>query len=142
MQLTLKSDPIAVRNSLAKLLACPMLRHVDEAARNTAEIVLAEILNNIVEHAYSDQNGKICVTLHQQSRGISVVICDQGRAYPNSQVPQGTLPVVDVIDELPEGGFGWFLIRNLVEKLTYTRQAQCNRLSFVLPMPASATQTL
>lgn len=142
MQLTLESDPVAVRNSLATLLAHPILCNVDETGRGTAEIVLAEILNNIVEHAYARNAGEICVNLHQQSGGIYVVICDRGQPFPQGQIPHGTLPKTGLTQELPEGGFGWFLIRNLVQRLTYTRQDQCNQLSFLLPLNSDATTSL
>lgn len=139
MQLTLESDPVAVRKSLATLLACPIMRSVDDASRDTAEIVLAEILNNIVEHAYANQTGKICVTLHLQSGGIYVVICDQGRPFAQGRIPQGILPKTDSMKDLPEGGFGWFLIGTLAQRLTYTRQDECNQLSFLLPRRTSTT---
>jgi serine/threonine-protein kinase RsbW len=134
MQLTLQSNPVAVRNSLATLLAHPILGSMDEAGRCTAEIVLAEVLNNIVEHAYGCSSGEICISLRRQTGGIYIIVCDQGLPFPRDELPQGRLPEIETAQELPEGGFGWFLIRNLVQKLTYTRQNRRNQLSFLLPL--------
>lgn len=133
MQLIIESTPIAVRNGLVTLLACPILHSLDDGTRGTAETVLAEVLNNIVEHAYAETIGQICVSLLYQPGGILVYICDHGRAFPQEELPQGTLPRIDSPEGLPEGGFGWFLIRSLVQGLTYTRKEACNHLSFLLP---------
>jgi serine/threonine-protein kinase RsbW len=138
MQLTIESDPIAVRNSLATLLACPILRSLDDATRDTAEIVLAEIFNNIVEHAYANDSGEINVTLHQQSDGIYVVVCDFGHPLPQGELPLGAPPPIDSSKGLPEGGFGWFLIRSLVQRLSYKRDDTCNQVSFLLPAQPNA----
>lgn len=138
MQITIESDPIAVRNSLATLLACPILRSLDDTTRDTAEIVLAEVFNNIVEHAYANNSGEINVTLHQQSEGIYVVVCDSGHPLPLGELPLGALPSIDLSKELPEGGFGWFLIRSLVQRLSYKRNDTCNQVSFLLPAQPKA----
>ncbi|WP_416236510.1 ATP-binding protein [Pseudorhodobacter sp.] len=135
VQVKIAGDPNAVRDGLACLLAGPALRNLDAEARGTVQIVLAEVLNNIVEHAYSNASGEISIRLNQQAGGIHVVIIDQGAAFPQKEPPSGTLPQIDVMTELPEGGFGWFLIRNLVRDLAYRRIAACNHLSFFLPLP-------
>ena len=58
-----------MRGALASMLASPTLCGLNNAARGTAEIVLAEVLNNIVEHTYADV-GDIHVTLRNQSGGV------------------------------------------------------------------------
>ena len=54
---------------------------------------------------------------------------------PGGRPPAGRLP--DGADcalvDLPEGGFGWHLIRTLTRDLAYVRSGGCNRLSFLLP---------
>jgi len=134
LHLVITSDPLAVRGGLAGLLASPLLGKLNEAERGTAEIVLAEVLNNIVEHAYANMSGNIQITLCSQAGGICVNIHDQGHPFPQEVLPQGTLPQTCPTNGLPEGGFGWFLIRSLVQNLTYRRDNACNHLSFVLPV--------
>lgn len=58
-RLVFDSDPLAVREALRRLAACPPLCLLDDDMRGTAEIVLAEALNNVVEHAYAGRRGKI-----------------------------------------------------------------------------------
>ncbi|MGO4906891.1 ATP-binding protein [Pseudorhodobacter sp. W20_MBD10_FR17] len=137
MQFTIEGSPLAVRRGLAAMLACSALRGLDVCARGTAEIVLAEVFNNIVEHAYAGQAGSISVSLCDLGMGVEVVVTDQGHAFPQEQLPQGKLPPIDASQDLPEGGFGWYLIRTLVQDLTYRRSQSTNHLSFVLPADAT-----
>lgn len=138
MQLKIKSDPIAVRDGLALILTSPIIQTMDECARGTAEIVLAEVLNNIVEHAYAGQSGDIALALEHHVHGVLVTVQDIGTPFPNAELPQGTLPDVTSLAELPEGGFGWYLIRTLVRNLTYLRKDGCNHLTFNLPYTGAA----
>lgn len=133
MHLNIKSDPIAVRDGLAVVLASSIIQTMDDGARSAAEIVLAEVLNNIVEHAYADQMGDIQLGLSHHPDGVWVTVRDRGHPFPKEELPQGLLPEVDSFDDLPEGGFGWYLIRTLVRNLTYMRKDDHNNLSFCLP---------
>ncbi|SEN56582.1 serine/threonine-protein kinase RsbW [Pseudorhodobacter antarcticus] len=133
MQLVIESDPTAVRSGLAQLLASDMIQTMQDGARGTAEIVLAEVLNNIVEHAYAGDNGAILIGLAHHPDGVHVTVRDQGRPFPREKLPQGHLPEIDQFANLPEGGFGWYLIRTLVRDLTYLRTDGFNHLSFCLP---------
>ena len=131
-RITLDSDLFAVRHGLARLLRMQPLCDLGEEARGTAEIVLAEVLNNIVEHAYADQPGEIRVEVMQGDAGIRCQIRDRGRPMPGGMPPLGHLKPLAEGDDLPEGGFGWFLIRALVQDLTYDRDGGENILSFRL----------
>ena len=49
---------------------------------------------------------------------------------PGLRLPEGTAPpAVTPRESLPEGGFGWFLIRALTERLDYARADGENRLT-------------
>jgi serine/threonine-protein kinase RsbW len=133
MQLIIEGNPTAVRNGLAQILASDVIKTMQTGARGTAQIVLAEVLNNIVEHAYAGQEGAIVVALQHGRDGVTVTVRDHGRPFPMEELPQGHLPQITSFDDLPEGGFGWFLIRSLVEDLHYERRDDCNHLSFRLP---------
>lgn len=132
MQIAIDGDADAVRVGLADLLNSPPILAMADDARGTAEIVLAEVLNNIVEHAYAQSNGQIIIGLTPHPRGLLVNVCDTGGAFPKEELPQGLLPPIGQLEDLPEGGFGWFLIRRLVHGLTYQRKNGRNHLSFYL----------
>lgn len=100
------------------------------------EIILAEVLNNIVEHAYAGTtDGKISVAADYHNARLTVEIIDKGQAMPNNRVPPKKQADIDVpVDDLPEGGFGWFLIYELVEDLCYARIDNSNTLRFSLKL--------
>ena len=58
-RLALAADPVAVRTGLARIVASGPFAALSADHRATAEIVLAEVLNNIAEHAYSSGPGDI-----------------------------------------------------------------------------------
>ena len=132
IHLVIASEQMAVRQALAQLLANPGLCHLRCDLRGRIEIVLAEVLNNIVEHAYADQRGDITIEVSTGPCGIGCRILDTGAAMPGLALPDGKLAAHDPQD-LPEGGFGWFLIRSLTEGLCYARTDGCNELRFRLP---------
>jgi serine/threonine-protein kinase RsbW len=128
------ASPAAIRDTLARMLAGPPLRDLPPDARGTAELVLAEVLNNVAEHAYAEGPGPVAVTLTAGPTGIGCLIVDQGSAMPGGRLPEGVLPRADTaLADLPEGGFGWHLIHSLTRDLAYVRTGGCNRLSFLLP---------
>jgi serine/threonine-protein kinase RsbW len=133
--LVFTADPAAVRAALARLLAAAPVQGLAEDDRGTVELVLAEVLNNVAEHAYAGGSGPVEVGLCATPLGIACRIVDKGFAMPGGKLPDGTLPDVAPPD-FPEGGFGWHLIRSLTADLTYARSAGQNRLSFLIPLTA------
>jgi serine/threonine-protein kinase RsbW len=129
--------PCAVREALAALIDGPILASVPDDERGTAELVLAEALNNIVEHAYAQGPGDIEVTIRRVQGDLDCRIVDMGLPMPDDDPPQGRLAVQDP-DDLPEGGFGWFLIRTLSRDLHYARVGGSNELTFRLDAGQSA----
>jgi serine/threonine-protein kinase RsbW len=132
-QLAFPATFAAVRDALAALMAGPILTDVSEEERGTAELVLAEAMNNIVEHAYADTGcGEITLTLWQSEGEVACRITDRGTAMPEEALPIGVLAEHGEAADLPEGGFGWFLIRTLSRDLRYARLGSLNELTFVL----------
>lgn len=119
--------------------------HDDLCAR--AELVLAEVFNNIVEHACAGRpaggaTGTISCEMQLASGRLCIVVRDDGQAMPDGDLPPGTLPILDVArHDLPEGGFGWHLIRSLTNGLCYLREPCCNRLSFTIPVMQSGANS-
>lgn len=137
-RITLPGDPLSVRNGLRALFALRLLRDLTEEARCTVELVLAEALNNIVEHAYARQPGEIELTLQLNDDALWCRIVDSGAVMPGGALPPGAAPQIGASAALPEGGFGWFLIRSLARDLAYQRIRNCNHLSFRLEAKQSA----
>lgn len=134
LQLRFVAEPVQVREGLQRMLALPPLAGLPPAERGTAELVLAEVLNNVVEHAYAEGSGTVEVTLSAVGTDVRCLVVDQGKAMPGGVLPAGRLPggPETALDDLPEGGFGWHLIRSLTHELTYARVGDENRLGFLL----------
>lgn len=134
LRMAFLATPVAVRDSLQRMLQLPPLCHLSEDGRSTAELVLAEVLNNVAEHAYAEGPGPVTVSLDRTELGLRCVITDQGKAMPGGALPDGRLPVAPdmALDDLPEGGFGWHLIRSLTTGLSYARVNESNQLQFLL----------
>jgi serine/threonine-protein kinase RsbW len=117
------------------MLDLPPLSGLSDEDRNVAELVLAEVLNNVAEHAYGAGGGRVTVSLSGDPTGIRCLVIDEGRAMPGERLPEGQLPGAHGNDteDLPEGGFGWHLIKSLSVGLTYARDNGQNRLGFFLP---------
>ena len=99
--------------------------------RATVELVLAEVLNNVTEHAYSWRTGEPVELSFDLIFGrLTVLVCDDGITLPGGKLPQGRPQVVDCpVQDLPEGGFGWNLIRAFTRSLHYERIGRRNVLT-------------
>lgn len=144
VRVTIPGRAYSVRAALRSVLARLSESGVSADDRSTLELVLAEVLNNVVEHAYANcLDGTIELSIRRE---INVLVCevvDAGRPMPGTAMPPGRLsPTGGNVDSLPEGGFGWFLIRELAEDLCYRRDRGCNRLRFSLPLRKTGAAAL
>ena len=137
VQLTISGDQISVRNGLRALFDTFLVRRLAAADRGDVEIVLAEVLNNIVEHAYCSRSGDIDIALQLAPGALVCTITDTGAPMPPGGPPPGGLPDYTSIESLPEGGFGWHFSRSRSTALRYSRENNGNRLEFRLPMTQS-----
>lgn len=129
------SDSLAVRAALRELMAAGMMQDLSDDLRGAAEIVLAELLNNVVEHAYADYPGEIAIEVARARDGLHCEVVDCGRPMPGGQPPD---PDLSPPHALPEGGFGWFLIRALSADLGYRRQNGRNEIRLRVPVAAAS----
>ncbi|WP_294622648.1 ATP-binding protein [uncultured Roseovarius sp.] len=123
-----------VRRLLSKGRARLVAAHVPASWLGTIELVWAEALNNIAEHAYAGlEPGKVHIDVAIEEFGVSARIRDRGRPLPGLEVPVAQLPESACpVESLPEGGFGWFLINDLCESVIYQRQNGENQLSLII----------
>lgn len=130
--LVIAAQPDAVSLALQRVMRAPELAGLNADGRGTAELVLAEVLNNVVEHAYACYPGEIELRLIVAPACLHCRIIDSGLPMPEERLPPGGPP--DLGGDLPEGGFGWGLIRALTTGLEYRRLAGRNHLQFSLPV--------
>lgn len=126
------SSPLSVRAALVKVRAALGDLAPDADAAGSIEIVLAEVLNNIGEHAYRGMGeGRIELCVWADGELLLFEARDTGLPMPNARMPAGRPAQVDgPVEEIPEGGFGWHLIRTLTADLCYARVGDSNHLTF------------
>lgn len=104
-----------------------VLEHVDELPNRdvlTYNIILAvhEVCTNIVEHAYAGKDGriKISICLDEKPDRIVVDVYDKGQQFDFDLTPTPNL------DEALVRGYGLFLVRELVDEVSYYPSAEQN----------------
>ena len=129
VRIDLPSDLEAIRDGLQGLFALSLLTDLTDESKGAVEIVLAEVLNNVVEHAYAKFPGQIEISVTRREDYLFIRLVDSGLPMPGGDLPGGRMLASQ---DLPEGGFGWYLIRNLSHELTYQRDGDRNILSFCI----------
>ena len=134
IRLTFPGTPMSVRRGLEAVMASLRPLALESEELGTIELVLAEALNNIVEHAYAEEErGWINLECQWAPDGLHVTIQDEGKEMPGGVAPVGRrAPLPEELEAMPEGGFGWFLICDLSRDVRYARDKGINTLSFRL----------
>lgn len=124
-------SPEAVRGLLVSLRQHLHAVGIEDDLCGSIELAVAEALNNIVEHAYAPSGqGPLWLGIQNHPERLTFQLRDQGAPLPGLELPAGQLPEASgPLDDLPEGGFGWFLIRDLTDSLDYQRMSGKNQLT-------------
>ena len=128
--LTAPTTEFGVRQILLDLNQKLAHLQIEEDARSNVELVMAEALNNVVKHAFpSCDDAWVTLKMLTRTESLLFEVIDRGLAYPEGVLPRGNLPDNTVsTDQLPEGGFGWHIIRSLTTWVEYHRIKGENRL--------------
>lgn len=132
LRVILPSTPMGVRKGLCEINAALLDAGYTTEECGTVEIVLAEVLNNVVEHAYAvPGDDLIALRIGPAQAGLTFLVEDRGREMPEGGPPLGQVAdaSTDLLN-LPEGGFGWFIIREVARDVEYRREEGCNKMSF------------
>ena len=137
---TFPAEQLAVRTALADIRTALEQALLDSALVGRVESALAELFNNIVKHAYANQgSGTLKCTVTKTAPGVVVNVIDHGKAMPGHTLPDGDLPNLEVgFSDLPEGGFGWFIIKSQTDGLSYERVGADNYTQLVFEVRRNA----
>ena len=138
-EVTLEASADAVRAALGHIRDELADRGLSQENLEIVELVLAETLNNVVEHAYAGlpQAGLIGVRGAYAPDDLRFRITDLGKPMPGFTLPMGEpFNVLDITDDLPEGGFGWGLIRLQGLSTPATPRRAANLLALRVPLAA------
>lgn len=107
------------------------MRQVGVADRKNKniQIVLAEALNNIIEHGFERENaGLIEIDIEVSGGTVVIHLSDNGKSFTPPTPTQTPMQDSGDFDNLPEGGFGWFLIREITSSYECYRRSNQNLL--------------
>ncbi|MEM7724542.1 MAG: ATP-binding protein [Pseudomonadota bacterium] len=133
IRLSFDSDDHSVGDALDQLDRALSDAGVSADLILSTRIVLAEVFNNIVEHAYGDSmDGTIAASVRPGEGGLACEIRDSGAPMPDGPLPGASYPVLDAKAPMnwPEGGFGWAMVREMTSCLCYARSEGENVLRF------------
>jgi len=134
-----KSHRLAVREMLDALMDGLVAWQISPENLHRIELVLAETLNNVFEHACAYEDGiYLAIKIELERPYLRVEVVDEGVAMPGLSLPKQALPnhigpdVNVPRDAMPEGGWGWGLIRDLTDHIRYERHDNKNHLHLQL----------
>jgi serine/threonine-protein kinase RsbW len=99
-------------------------------------LVLTEATVNVIKHAnalMSEQTVRI--NLHIQNDVLTIKVYDHGQGFDLEAIP---LPD---FEHPREGGLGLFLIRSIMDSVTYTQHSNCNVLTMTKNLPVILDNT-
>ena len=94
--------------------------NLEEHLCNAVEICLTEALNNVIKHSYGGDTSKpIDINIRKDSKLLELEIVDVGAPRKNLIIKDLDFDPAD-IENLPEGGMGLFIIKQLMDELDYS----------------------
>lgn len=97
------------------------------------DLILEEILINVARYAYTPETGVVEVAYTPAgSSKLRVEIADFGRVFNPLEVDPPDLS--RGLADRPIGGLGVFLVRSMVDSISYRREQDRNILSFTFPI--------
>lgn len=136
MMKDMKNKELIMTNSLEEVLRLPLFLEdiAGETAMDAAEmmalnVALEEALVNVIRYAYPQSEiGKIVLSSVWDKKNGKLCFCltDWGMAFDPLSVPEADVTLS--LEERPIGGLGIFLMRNIMDEVTYRREGDCNVL--------------
>ncbi len=81
------------------------------------ELGVNESASNIMRHAYGGRpDGEIRIEARGYGDRVCFILCDTGEAFDPENVPP------PILDGTAEGGLGIFIIRQIFDEVTYSRE--------------------
>jgi serine/threonine-protein kinase RsbW len=135
-----RATELDAREGILRVVEQLKARGIPDLRVGEVQIALAEAVNNVVEHAYTGTApGDVIVRCNLYPDHLWVNINDAGTPFPNGILPEGKMAEIgEDLDSLPEGGFGWFLIRELATDIHYQRDDDKNQLSMCFSLQLQA----
>jgi len=107
---------------------------LSEADRDRLDLVLEELLVNVARYAYLPGTGEVELGYIVEAAGkLLLQITDNGRIFNPLEKEEPDFS--STLESRAVGGLGIFLVRQLVDSLSYRRENGLNMVSFRFPGP-------
>jgi anti-sigma regulatory factor (Ser/Thr protein kinase) len=93
------------------------------------QLALEEVIVNIINYGYRGKAGNIAIRCEASPSQVSLEISDSGPAFNPLSLPEPD--VTSDIDERSVGGLGIFLVRQVMDTVTYHHKNHKNVLTLV-----------
>ena len=98
---------------------------MDKTSAMQVMTCVVEGINNCVEHAYSERDGEVTLSVWEESGEVRVRIVDHGQPIPLREIPDD---VLDFQDPHAESGRGLAIMRAWMDEVTITHSESTNTL--------------
>ncbi len=117
----------------------PLMAFITDAAKNRGfdekklfhiKLAAEEILVNVINYAYRGEPGDIEVRVDfREDESLVVEIVDRGIAFDPLSLPEPDINAP--MEKRRIGGLGIFLVRKLMDEVSYRREEERNILTFI-----------
>jgi anti-sigma regulatory factor (Ser/Thr protein kinase) len=127
----LQIDAVGDNAALAIDFVTSCMESLSHQERSEVEMSIAvdEIFSNVAYYAYGENVGvvTIAVDINEDERAVSVAFIDEGLAYDPLGATDPDILLSD--DERTVGGYGIFLVKKIMDEVTYRRAGNKNILT-------------
>jgi len=132
-----KHKQLKIRNDISELnRVVAFLDELEEKwkfpahLKSSINLVLEEALTNIIFYAF-DKNTENEITIELETEGnqLEIILTDSGKPYDPTQQKEPDINLS--AEDRPIGGLGIFLIKQMMDQVSYQRIDNTNQLSMV-----------
>lgn len=100
---------------------------ISEEVRYDLKLAVDEACTNVIVHGYAGMNpGSILLTIQVLAQAFRMTITDFGHAF---EPDEASMPDLEAgLDDREMGGFGLFIIYQIMDEVAYETTGSCNRL--------------
>lgn len=101
---------------------------LDMELQMNLNLVMEEMVTNVVYYAYpKEQDAEITLSAESDGKELTFVLSDSGKAFDPTKVADADVLTNPV--ERPDGGMGIYIVRNIMNEVTYQRLEGRNLLT-------------